>query len=200
MQIFFSGFALSFTLILAIGAQNAFVLRQGIRREHVLLCVAVCAVSDALLIAFGVTSFGVLSEQMPWLGPIMRYGGALFLLAYGAMSFRSALTSTEALSSEGQARKDWRKVVATLLALTWLNPHVYLDTVILLGSIAAQYGEDRAVFGAGAASASFVFFILLGFGARLLAPLFARPKAWRILDALVGGTMWLIAFGLIFNG
>ncbi|MEP3347889.1 MAG: LysE/ArgO family amino acid transporter [Litoreibacter sp.] len=200
MPIFFSGFALSFTLILAIGAQNAFVLRQGIRREHVLLCVVICGVSDALLIALGVTSFGVLSEQMPWLGPIMRYGGAVFLLAYGAMSFKSALTSTEALDVEGRARSDWRKVAATLLALTWLNPHVYLDTVILLGSIASQFGEDRVIFGAGAATASLVFFILLGFGAHLLAPFFVRPKAWRILDALVGATMWLIAFGLIFNG
>ena len=200
MPVFFSGFALSFTLIMAIGAQNAFVLRQGIRREHVLLCVLVCAISDAVLITLGVTGFGALNEKMPWLGPIMRYGGALFLLAYGAMAIRSALTSTEALNVEGRARSDWRKVVATLLALTWLNPHVYLDTVILLGSIAAQYGEDRAVFGAGAVTASFVFFLLLGFGARLLAPLFARPKAWRILDALVGLTMWSIALSLIIAG
>ncbi|WP_281857398.1 LysE/ArgO family amino acid transporter, partial [Litoreibacter halocynthiae] len=100
----------------------------------------------------------------------------------------------------GRARSDWRKVAATLLALTWLNPHVYLDTVILLGSIAAQYGEQRTVFGAGAIAGSFVFFILLGFGARLLAPLFARPKAWRVLDGLVGATMWAIAISLIFNG
>ncbi|WP_298261456.1 LysE/ArgO family amino acid transporter [uncultured Litoreibacter sp.] len=200
MQVFFSGFLLSFSLIMAIGAQNAFVLRQGIRREHVLLCVAVCGVSDALLITFGVTSFGVLNEMMPWLGPIMRYGGAVFLLVYGAMAFKSAWTSTEALDVEGRARKDWRKVVATLLALTFLNPHVYLDTVILLGSIAAQYGEDRTLFGAGAVIASLTFFTLLGFGARLLAPLFARPKAWRVLDAMVGATMWLIAFSLIFNG
>ncbi|SDX36560.1 LysE/ArgO family amino acid transporter [Litoreibacter albidus] len=200
MPVFFSGFALSFTLIMAIGAQNAFVLRQGIRREHVLLCVLVCAISDAVLITLGVTGFGALNEKMPWLGPIMRYGGALFLLAYGAMAIRSALTGTEALNVEGRARSDWRKVVATLLALTWLNPHVYLDTVILLGSIAAQYGEDRAVFGAGAVTASFVFFLLLGFGARLLAPLFVRPKAWRVLDALVGLTMWSIALSLIIAG
>lgn len=200
MPIFFSGFALSFTLIMAIGAQNAFVLRQGIRREHVLLCVLVCAISDAVLITLGVTGFGALNEKMPWLGPIMRSGGALFLLAYGAMAIRSALTGTEALNVEGRARSDWRKVVATLLALTWLNPHVYLDTVILLGSIAAQYGEDRAVFGAGAVTASIVFFLLLGFGARLLAPLFVRPKAWRVLDALVGLTMWSIALSLIIAG
>jgi L-lysine exporter family protein LysE/ArgO len=200
MPVFFSGFALSFTLILAIGAQNAFVLRQGIKREHVLLCVIICGVSDTLLIILGVTSFGLLNAQMPWLGPIMRYGGAVFLLIYGAMSFHSALTSTEALNVEGRARSDWRKVAATLLALTFLNPHVYLDTVILLGSIAAQYGEQRTLFGAGAATGSIIFFVMLGFGARLLAPLFARPKAWRILDALVGATMWLIALGLIFNG
>ncbi|SFR43426.1 LysE/ArgO family amino acid transporter [Litoreibacter janthinus] len=200
MAVFFSGFFLSFSLIMAIGAQNAFVLRQGLRREHVLLCVLICGVSDALLIALGVTSFGVLSAQMPWLGPIMRYGGASFLLVYGVMAFRSALTSTEALNVEGRARSDWRKVAATLLALTWLNPHVYLDTVILLGSIAAQYGEQRVVFGAGAIFASITFFFLLGFGARLLAPFFAWPKAWRILDALVGATMWAIAVSLILNG
>lgn len=200
MQIFLAGFALSFSLILAIGAQNAFVLRQGLRREHVVLCVVICACSDAILIAFGVTSFGVLNAQMPWLGPVMRYGGALFLLIYGMISFRSALTSTQALDVEGQARSDWRKVAATLLAITWLNPHVYLDTVILLGSIAAQYGAQRSLFGAGAILGSFVFFILLGFGARLLAPLFARPKAWRWLDGLVGATMWLIALSLILNG
>lgn len=199
MQVFISGFALSFTLIMAIGAQNAFVLRQGIRREHVLLCVLICAVSDAALITLGVTSFGVLSEQLPWLAPIMQYGGAAFLLVYGAMAFRSALTSTDALEVEGRARSDWRKVTATLLALTFLNPHVYLDTVVLLGSIASQYGEDRSIFGAGAIFGSFAFFVLLGFGARLLAPFFARPKSWRILDAIVGATMWLIAFGLIFN-
>jgi len=200
MPVFFSGFALSFTLIMAIGAQNAFVLRQGLRREHVALCVFICGISDALLIVIGVTSFGVLNAQMPWLGPIMRYGGAVFLLVYGAMAFRSALTSTAALNVEGRARSDWRKVAATLLALTWLNPHVYLDTVILLGSIAAQYGEQRVVFGAGAVSASIAFFVLLGFGARLLAPLFARPKAWRGLDALVGATMWVIAVSLIVKG
>ncbi|EPX81213.1 LysE/ArgO family amino acid transporter [Litoreibacter arenae] len=200
MPVFLSGLVLSFTLIMAIGAQNAFVLRQGLRREHVILCVSICAVSDAVLITLGVTSFGILSAQMPWLGPIMRYGGAAFLLVYGAISFKSALTSTDALTVEGRARSDWRKVAVTLLALTWLNPHVYLDTVILLGSIAAQYGEDRAVFGAGAVLGSFAFFIVLGFGARLLAPLFARPKAWRVLDALVGATMWTIAASLLING
>lgn len=200
MSVFLSGFAVSFSLIMAIGAQNAFVLRQGLRREHVLLCVLICAISDAILITFGVTSFGILNAQMPWLGPIMRYGGALFLLIYGALSFRSALTSQDALQAEGQTRSDWRKVAGVLLALTWLNPHVYLDTVILLGSIAAQYDAQRSLFGAGAVISSFVFFMLLGFGAQFLAPVFARPKAWRILDALVGATMWIIAISLIIKG
>lgn len=200
MSVFLSGFAVSFALILAIGAQNAFVLRQGIRREHVGLCIAVCATSDAVLILFGVISFGWLNAQMPWLGPIMRYGGAAFLLVYGALSFKSAFASTAALDVSGQARSDWRRVVATLLALTWLNPHVYLDTVILVGSIAAQYGEARFVFGAGAVTASFAFFMLLGLGARLLAPLFARPGAWRVLDGLVGCTMWAIAASLLLKG
>lgn len=200
MAVFLSGFATSFALILAIGAQNAFVLRQGIRREHVALCVAVCATCDAVLIAAGVVGFGWLSERLPMVAPVMLYGGAAFLVVYGALSFKSALTSTEALDTEGRARSDWRRVVATLLALTLLNPHVYLDTVILIGSIAAQYGEARYVFGAGAVTASFAFFVMLGYGARLLAPLFATPRAWRVLDALVGLTMWAIAASLLLKG
>ncbi|PTX54088.1 L-lysine exporter family protein LysE/ArgO [Litoreibacter ponti] len=200
MATFLAGFALSFSLILAIGAQNAFVLRQGLRREHVGLCVAVCAFSDAVLIATGVIAFGWLSEVMPMLGPVLRYGGAAFLLAYGALSFRNAWRGGEALETSGEARSNPWKIVATLLALTWLNPHVYLDTVILIGSIAAQYGEQRFVFGAGGVLASATFFIMLGYGARLLAPFFAKPVAWRILDVVVGLTMWAIAAGLLLKG
>lgn len=200
MAVFLAGFALSFSLILAIGAQNAFVLRQGLRREHVGLCVAVCAISDAILIAVGVVAFGWLSQVMPLLGPVMRFGGAAFLLVYGALAFRAAWRGAEVLQTEGRARTDPWKIVATLLALTWLNPHVYLDTVILIGSIAAQYGEQRYVFGAGGVLASATFFVMLGYGARLLAPFFAKPAAWRVLDVLVGATMWAIAAGLVLNG
>lgn len=200
IQTALAGFALGFSLILAIGAQNAFVLRQGIRREHVLAVVLACAISDALLIGFGVTSFGWLEARMPMLGPIMRYGGAAFLIVYGAMAFRSAWRGGGSMDTKGEGAANLTKIVGTVLALTWLNPHVYLDTVILVGSVAAQYGEDRFIFGAGAMLSSFVFFFSLGYGARALAPIFAKPRAWQGLDILVGLTMWAIATGLILKG
>ncbi|MBO9431731.1 MULTISPECIES: LysE/ArgO family amino acid transporter [Sulfitobacter] len=190
------GFALSLTLIMAIGAQNAFVLRQGLRREHVLPVVLVCAASDAVLIMSGVAGFGALAEAAPWFGPLMRYGGAAFLLWYGWRNAVSAWQGGEALEAEGQSTRSLRKAILTLLALTWLNPHVYLDTLVLLGSISAQY-PDRLSFGIGAVLASFVFFFSLGYGARLLAPLFARPRSWQVLDAIIAVTMWAIAIKLL---
>ncbi len=190
------GFALSLTLIMAIGAQNAFVLRQGLRREHVLPVVLVCAASDAVLIMSGVAGFGALAEAAPWFGPLMRYGGAAFLLWYGWRNAVSAWQGGEALEAEGQSTRSLRKAILTLLALTWLNPHVYLDTLVLLGSISAQY-PDRLSFGIGAVLASFVFFFSLGHGARLLAPLFARPRSWQVLDAIIAVTMWAIAIKLL---
>lgn len=195
MQAGLAGFALGLSLILAIGAQNAFVLRQGLRREHVLAVVLVCAVSDAVLVAAGVTGFGVLAEAVPGLERIMRYGGAAFLLVYGARSFWAAWRGGAALEA-GEGAGSLRRAVLTCLALTWLNPHVYLDTVVLLGSISAQYA-DRFAFGLGAVTASFVFFFALGYGARLLAPLFQRPASWQVLDAGVGCVMWAIAIGLL---
>ena len=193
-----AGFTLGFSLILAIGAQNAFVLRQGLRREHVLATVLICALSDAVLIAAGVAGFGALAEAVPGIDTVMRYGGAAFLLWYGALNFRAAWRGGEALDSGGEARHSLRGVALTILALTWLNPHVYLDTVVLLGSISSQY-EDRLAFALGAMSASFVFFFSLGYGARLLAPLFARPTSWRVLDVIVGTTMWAIAAKLLLG-
>lgn len=193
---FLPGFALTLTLIMAIGAQNAFVLRQGLRREHVLPVVLVCAFSDAVLIAAGVAGFGALTEAAPWFGPMMRYGGAVFLLWYGWRNAVSAWRGGETLEAEGRMNRSLGKAILTLLALTWLNPHVYLDTVVLLGSISAQY-PDRVAFGFGAITASFVFFASLGYGARLLAPLFARPRSWQVLDALIALTMWGIALKLI---
>lgn len=195
MQAGLAGFALGLSLILAIGAQNAFVLRQGLRRAHVLAVVLVCALSDAVLVAAGVTGFGVLAEAVPGLERIMRYGGAAFLLVYGARSFLAAWRGGAALVA-GEGAGSLRRAVLTCLALTWLNPHVYLDTVVLLGSISAQYA-DRFAFGLGAVCASFVFFFALGYGARLLAPLFRRPASWRVLDAGVGCVMWVIAIGLL---
>ena len=198
MTSWLSGFSLGFGLILAIGAQNAFVLRQGILRAHVFAVCLTCAVSDAALIAAGVAGFGTLAEAVPWLEPAMRYGGAAFLFAYGLRAFLSALRSGEALEAARGATAPLWPTVATCLALTWLNPHVYLDTVVLLGSISAT-ADSRVLFALGAMTASFVFFFSLGYGARLLAPLFARPAAWRALDVLVGVVMWVIALSLVLG-
>lgn len=192
-----AGFGLGFSLILAIGAQNAFVLRQGLRRQHVFWICLACAGSDALLIAGGVLGFGALALALPWFETVMRFGGAAFLIWYGARSLRAAWTGGAALeAATGQGDLPLLPVLATVFALTWLNPHVYLDTVVLLGSISAQYPDPR-LFGLGAMIASFTFFFSLGYGASLLAPLFARPRAWQVLDVLVGLTMWAIAAKLL---
>lgn len=191
-----AGFALGFSLILAIGAQNAFVLRQGLRREHVFALCLTCAVSDALLIAAGVAGFGALAQAVPWFAEAMRWGGAAFLLAYGALALRAAWRGGARLRTEGRAETGLGRALATVLAFTWLNPHVYLDTVVLIGSVSAQ-SDNRLLFGLGAVVSSFVFFFSLGYGARLLAPLFARPRAWQWLDAGIGLTMWAIAAKLV---
>ncbi len=198
MPAFLSGFSLGLGLIVAIGAQNAFVLRQGVRREHVLATVLICALSDAVLIAAGVAGFGALARAVPGLEGGMRLFGALFLLWYGARAFLAAWRGGQALDAGGTARHSLRGVALTVLALTWLNPHVYLDTVVLVGSVAAQY-QDRTGFALGAITASVTFFFALGYGARLLTPLFARPAAWRVLDLLVGGVMWTIAARLLLG-
>ncbi|MDR9485740.1 MAG: LysE/ArgO family amino acid transporter [Sediminimonas sp.] len=193
---FVAGFGLGISLILAIGAQNAFVLRHGIRREHVLAVVMTCAVSDAILIAAGVAGFGALAQAVPGLEPVMRWGGAAFLGVYGVRAFWAAWRGGEVLSVRNGGAQGARTVVLTCLMLTWANPHVYLDTVVLLGSVSAQY-ESHSGFALGAMLASFVFFLGLGYGARLLAPLFARPNAWRALDLGVGAVMWAIAIALL---
>lgn len=197
---FFAGFSLGLSLILAIGAQNAFVLRQGLRGEHVLPVVVTCAASDAVLITAGVGFFGAISALAPGVLPWLRWGGAVFLGLYALRSLWAAATATEdALQPAEDVRAALPKVLATCLALTWLNPHVYLDTVVLLGGLSTQYA-DRTAFGVGAVAASLVFFVCLGFGARLLRPLFAKPTAWRVLDAVVGLVMGGLAAGLVLNG
>ncbi|MBC7480293.1 MAG: amino acid transporter [Pseudorhodobacter sp.] len=193
LQALTQGFLTSLSLILAIGAQNAFVLRQGIRREHVAAVVLVCAASDAVLIAAGVAGFGAVTAALPWLAGAMRWLGVAFLLVYGALRFRAALQGGEALRPAAGGAVPLGQVVATCLLLTWANPHVYLDTMVLLGSISTHYAPMQAWFGVGAAAASFVFFAALGFGARLLAPVFVRPAAWVVLEVVVGLTMWAIA-------
>lgn len=195
-----TGFGLGLSLIVAIGAQNAFVLRQGLRRAHVLPVVLTCALSDAVLIAAGVAGFGVLADRLPWLAQVLRWGGVAFLLVYGARAFLSAWRGTGALKAEGAAEGSALAAVLTCLALTWLNPHVYLDTVVLIGSVAARWPGQGLAFGLGAVTASFVFFFSLGYGARLLAPLFARPVAWRLLDTVIGVVMWTIAARLALHG
>jgi L-lysine exporter family protein LysE/ArgO len=190
------GFSLGFSLILAIGAQNAFVLKQGLRDEHVFLVCLICALSDAALILIGVSGFHILVASFPGVVAIARYGGALFLFVYGLISFYRALRVQQGLLPSDIPRSSAWQAALTCLAFTWLNPHVYLDTVVLLGSISIQFGDSTPWFAVGAVTASFVFFFALGYGARLLRPLFANPRAWRILDFLIGVIMWSIALRL----
>jgi L-lysine exporter family protein LysE/ArgO len=191
------GFSLGFSLILAIGAQNAFVLKQGLKDEHVFLVCLICALSDALLILLGVSGFHLLVAAWPGVVTIARYGGALFLFTYGLLSFWRALRVQQGLEpSEIRSNNAWQSAL-TCLAFTWLNPHVYLDTVVLLGSVSTQFGDSIYWFTSGAMMASFVFFFALGYGARLLRPLFADARAWRILDFLIAIIMWAIALRLL---
>jgi L-lysine exporter family protein LysE/ArgO len=182
------GFIASFTLIAAIGAQNAFVLRQGIRGEHVLTVVAVCTVSDILLISAGIAGFGALIHAHPSVVDIAKFGGAAFLIVYGLLAARRSWRPSSLTPSESAPTR-LLQVVVTCLALTWLNPHVYLDTVVLLGALANEHRDDRWLFGVGAVTASVVWFVSLGLGARRLANLFATPLTWRILDGLIAVMM-----------
>lgn len=200
LSVFIAGLTMGLSLILAIGAQNAFVLRQGLRGEHVLPVVLTCAVSDAILIVFGVTSFSKVAAWLPWLDPVMRYGGAVFLFWYGAKSLWSALRATGALTvGAGEDGNSLTKTIAACLAFTWLNPHVYLDTVVLLGTISTQFEGNTFSFAAGAVSGSFLFFFALGYGATRLRPIFAKPLAWRILEGLIALVMWAIALKLVLG-
>ena len=196
-SVYAAGFAMGLSLIVAIGAQNAFVLRQGLRGEHIFAVCLVCALSDAALIATGVLLFHQISLVLPPVLPIMRYGGAAFLIWYGLRSLKAALTDPGALAASDAPAQGLGAVMATCLALTWLNPHVYLDTVVLLGSIATQFPQARASFALGAMSASFCFFFAFGYGARWLRPLLARPQAWRIVEMVIAATMGLTALRLI---
>ncbi|MCR3751175.1 L-lysine exporter family protein LysE/ArgO [Lentzea californiensis] len=183
------GFGTMMTLIVAIGAQNAFVLRQGLRRQAVVRVVAVCALSDAILVAVGVAGFGVIVKKFPQAITVAAVLGGIFLLGYGFLAARRAFRPS-ALNAGTETSS---RPVLTALALTWLNPHVYLDTLVLLGSIAA----GRWLFGIGAVTASITWFVALGFGARLLSPLFAKPRAWRVLDGLIAAVMITLGVALI---
>jgi L-lysine exporter family protein LysE/ArgO len=190
---FTTGFALSLGLIVAIGAQNAFVLRQGLRGEHVLPVVLFCAVADALLVAVGVVGMGRVLERLPVLAPALTLGGAIFLFAYAVLAWRRALNPGALHAAHAGSASPLSRVMAQTAAFTLLNPHVYVDTVLLVGAVGAQQpGAGKAAFIAGSALASAGWFATLGTGARLLAPLFARPAAWRWLDAFVGSVMLLL--------
>lgn len=196
---FYAGLGLGFSLISAIGAQNAFVLKQGLTRSHVFVVCLVCALSDTLLITAGVAGFYLMVAKLPWLEVAARYGGAAFLLAYGARSFWAALRATEYLQAADHAHGSLPAAVSACLALTWLNPHVYLDTVVLLGSVSTQYPGGKIAFAGGASLASFLFFFSFGYGSRMLLPFFSKPVSWKILDALIGVVMWSIAAGLLLG-
>lgn len=225
MTVFLAGLGLGLSLIIAIGAQNVFVLRQGIRREHVALVVLICAVSDAVLIAAGVAGLGAAITAHPWITMVARLGGAAFLLGYAVLAARRALRPTpralevQSLEDTEHARAveqpagagavtrtaavttaSARSVAVTALALTWLNPHVYLDTVLLVGSVGASQGDLKWLFAAGAMVGSMVWFTALGFGSRLLSGVLSRPGAWRVLDGIIATIMLALAVSLAVGG
>nr|NJM03834.1 amino acid transporter [Desulfobacula sp.] len=196
---FLKGFGAGSGLIIAIGAQNAFVLSQGIKKNHYIVIPLICAVCDALLITLGVTGLGLFLASSRTLSLVAGMGGAIFLFFYGLRSFKSALAGGSLCSGEN-AGTSLKTAALTTLAVTLLNPHVYLDTVVLLGSLSSQFHPPgHLYFGAGAVMASFSWFFALGVGGRLLAPVFARECSWRVLNSLVGITMWVIA-GSVLKG
>lgn len=197
MSAFLAGMGTGLSLIVAIGAQNALVLRQGLLRSHVFAVCLFCAMSDAILVTLGVFGAERLAGIAPWFSAAMKWGGAAFLLAYGLRAFLSAWRGGDALRAAGAARPFWPTMAAVAL-ITWMNPHVYLDTVVLLGAISSDFADKRG-FAAGAITGSFLFFFALGYGARLLAPVFARPRAWRILDLAIAAVMWSIAMKLLWG-
>jgi L-lysine exporter family protein LysE/ArgO len=195
---FLKGFGLGMGLIVAIGAQNAFVLRQGLCNQYLFITALICSVSDAVLITFGVFGFGAIVTRYPALISLTTWGGAIFVFIYGLRSLRSSL-SARALSSDLSGNgSSLRNTILTTLAFTWLNPHVYLDTVVLVGSVGTQFvSYDRVLYSAGAMLASIVWFYGLVYGAARLAPLFEKPVAWRVLDAMIGIIMLWIAYSLV---
>ena len=200
-DIYFKGLFLGASLIIAIGLQNAFILRQGLKNRHVFATALTASLCDGILILAGVLGFGLILEKMPDLITFIRWGGVAFLTVYGARSFYSAF-KFQALDDEtvrGLAKAGTLKeTILILLGVSLLNPHVYLDTVVLIGGLSASHGEiGKYIFGAGALSGSFIWFFSLAYGARFLSPLFRRPRAWQILDIIIGCVMWAIAFTLI---
>lgn len=198
MHAMLQGYLVTGGLIIAIGAQNAHVLRVGLLRQHVALTVAICAFSDAILIGLGIGGMGALLDQWPRAMQLATWSGAAFLFWYGLRSWRSALSGQSAQHLSTTQAPSVRAAVLMILAFTYLNPHAYLDTLVLIGSIGGRLvAEERPVFYAGCVLASCTWFISLGYGARWLAPLFAKPMSWRILDGVIGTTMGALALNLL---
>jgi L-lysine exporter family protein LysE/ArgO len=194
---FLPGFLTGLSLIVAIGAQNAFVIRQGLTRSHVFLVVAICAIADAALIALGIAGLGAAISGLPWLLEVIRWFGVAYLSWFGFKSARAAFKN-ESLDAAGAAEQSGVKVVTTVLAVTLLNPHCYLDTVILVGSIGNQFGENKWFFGVGAMLASVVWFTSVGYGAKAASSLMSKPIFWRVLDTVIAVIMFSIAITLAF--
>ena len=196
---YLQGFAIGLSLIVAIGAQNAFVLKQGLKKQAVFWVCFVCALSDSILVVLGITGFATVIQLYPELVDLAKWAGAVFLLWYGLQHAIQAFQSNQSLHAGSQNEIQLSKIIMVCLALTWLNPHVYLDTVVLIGSISTQFEQTKLYFTLGVITASWLFFFSLGYGARVLIPVFANPKAWKVLDGVIALIMWSIAISLIMT-
>lgn len=197
LYIYLQGLAVGLSLIIAIGAQNAFILKQGLKNQYVFWLCTICAASDSILILSGVFGFSQVIETYPAIVDGAKYFGAAFLLIYGAQHFIQAFNSSGSLVPSENTEKKLMPMIWICLALTWLNPHVYLDTVVLIGSISTQFESSAIYFAMGAITASWIFFFVLGYGARFLLPMFQNAQAWKILDFVIGLVMWAIAISLL---
>lgn len=199
LHTYLQGFAIGLSLIVAIGAQNAFILKQGLKKQAVFWVCFVCALSDSILVVLGITGFATVIQLYPELVDLAKWAGAVFLLWYGLQHAIQAFKSNQSLHAGSQNEIQLSKIIFVCLALTWLNPHVYLDTVVLIGSISTQFEQTKLYFALGVISASWFFFFSLGYGARVLIPVFANPQAWKVLDGVIALIMWSIAISLMMT-
>ena len=199
LHTYLQGFAIGLSLIVAIGAQNAFVLKQGLKKQAVFWVCFVCALSDSILVVLGITGFATVIQLYPELVGFAKWAGAVFLVWYGLQHAIQAFQANQSLHASSQNEIQLSKIIIVCLALTWLNPHVYLDTVVLIGSISTQFEQTKLYFALGVITASWLFFFSLGYGARVLIPVFANPKAWKVLDVVIALIMWSIAISLIMT-
>ena len=199
LHTYLQGFAIGLSLIVAIGAQNTFVLKQGLKKQAVFWVCFVCALSDSILVVLGITGFATVIQLYPELVGFAKWAGAVFLLWYGLQHAIQAFKSNQSLHAGSQNEIKLSKIIIVCLALTWLNPHVYLDTVVLIGSISTQFEQTKLYFALGVITASWFFFFSLGYGARVLIPVFANPQAWKVLDVVIALIMWSIAISLIMT-